>query len=279
MSRSFLLSLLAASSACGRRRCGGSAWSAPAIVRGNLVFDGIPEQSALDGRPDRKLDAYLSAREARPSRIHRQGTGAHRHPLRRGRRSASRRSARGARRQITFMRDPVLARRHSRPIPTATRSSTSADSASDGNTQLYYQRVGEPHGAAAHRRQVDRRRRAMVLLRARDRLLHDRARHAAPATSTSSILTSGALPRLAVAATSAPGSARLVAGRPQAPAAQARLGVRGLLCTSSTSARDRSARSSPPPRRAPSRARNSRATAPACTSSRIATASMRGFAT
>ena len=66
MSRSFLLSPLAAPVLAAGVAWAAPAWSAPAIVRGNLVLDGIPEQSALTADKIDKLDAYLSAREARP---------------------------------------------------------------------------------------------------------------------------------------------------------------------------------------------------------------------
>jgi hypothetical protein len=64
MSRSFLPSLLAAPLLAAG--VAWAAWSAPAVVRGNLVLDGIPEQSTLTADKADKLDAYLSAREARP---------------------------------------------------------------------------------------------------------------------------------------------------------------------------------------------------------------------
>jgi dipeptidyl aminopeptidase/acylaminoacyl peptidase len=138
MSRSFLLSLLAASLLAA-----GVAWSAPATVRGNLSLEGIPEQSALAADKIEKLDAYLSAREARP-----QGFTAKGQVL-----IATRFGevdelhlvdhALGALRQITFIREPVLRGAFS-PDPNRNAFFYSADSASDGNSQLYYQRLGEP---------------------------------------------------------------------------------------------------------------------------------------
>jgi len=143
MSRSFLLSPLAAPLLAAGVAWAAPAWSAPAIVRGNLVLDGIPEQSALTADKIDKLDAYLSAREARPQGFTAKGQVliATRfgevdelhlidQPL-------------GALRQITFIRDPVLRGAFS-PDPNRNAFFYLADSASDGNAQLYYQRVGEP---------------------------------------------------------------------------------------------------------------------------------------
>ena len=61
MSRRFLLPLLAVPMLLA-----GAALSAPAVVRGNLVLDGIPESSSEAADKIDKLDAYLSARQARP---------------------------------------------------------------------------------------------------------------------------------------------------------------------------------------------------------------------
>jgi dipeptidyl aminopeptidase/acylaminoacyl peptidase len=138
MSRSFLLSLSAAPLLAA-----GVAWSAPAIVRGNLILDGIPEQSALTADKLDKLDAYLSAREARP-----QGFGAKGQVL-----IATRfgevdelhlvDQALGARRQMTFIREPVVRAAFS-PDPNRNAFFYSADLGVDGISQLYYQRVGDP---------------------------------------------------------------------------------------------------------------------------------------
>ncbi len=103
MSRSFLLSLLAAPWLAA-----GAAWSAPVIVRGNLILDGIPEQSALAADKIDKLDAYLNAREARP-----QGFTAKGQVLIAARFGEVDQlhlvdQALGALRQITFTRDPVV---------------------------------------------------------------------------------------------------------------------------------------------------------------------------
>jgi dipeptidyl aminopeptidase/acylaminoacyl peptidase len=135
MSRSFLAPLLAASLLAA-----GLARSAPAIVRGNLILDGIPEQSTLAAD---KLDAYLSAREARPQGFTakgqvliatRFGDADELHVLD---------QALGARRQTTFATEPVLRGAFS-PDPNRNAFFYSADSAADGATQLYYQRLGDP---------------------------------------------------------------------------------------------------------------------------------------
>jgi dipeptidyl aminopeptidase/acylaminoacyl peptidase len=138
MSRSFLLSLLAAPLLAA-----GVARSAPPIVRGNLILDGIPEQSALTADKIDKLDAYLSAREARPLGFTAKGQVL----------IATRfgevdelhliDQALGALRQITFIREPVLRGAFS-PDPNRNAFFYLADSAGDGTAQLYYQRVGEP---------------------------------------------------------------------------------------------------------------------------------------
>ena len=118
MSRIFLLSLLAAPWLAA-----GAAWSAPVIVRGNLILDGIPEQSALAADKIDKLDAYLNAREARPLGFTAKGQVLI--------------AARfGEVDQLHLVDQPLGARARSRshatrwragpsrPIPTATRSST-----------------------------------------------------------------------------------------------------------------------------------------------------------
>ena len=137
MSRSFLLSLLAAPLLAA-----GVARSAPPIVRGNLILDGIPEQSALTADKVDKLDAYLSAREARPLGFTTKGQVL----------IATRfgevdelhlvDQALGALHQITFTREPVLRGAFS-PDPNRNAFFYLADSASESQ-QLFYQRVGDP---------------------------------------------------------------------------------------------------------------------------------------
>jgi dipeptidyl aminopeptidase/acylaminoacyl peptidase len=144
MSRSFLPALAAPPLlAAGLAWLAASlAWSAPAIVRGNLILDGIPEQSALTADQIAKLDAYLSARQARP-----QGFTAKGQVL-----IATRfgdvdelhlvDQALGFRRQVTFTREPVLAGAFS-PDPNRNAFFYAGDSAGEGNPRLYYQRVGD----------------------------------------------------------------------------------------------------------------------------------------
>jgi dipeptidyl aminopeptidase/acylaminoacyl peptidase len=140
MSRRFLPPLLAAPLLAA------AAWSAPAPVRGNLILDGIPESSALPADKIEKLDAYLGGREARPLGFSgkgqvliatRFGDVDELHVLD---------QAAGARRQLTFIRQPVLAGAYS-PDPNRNAFFYTAD-AGDGDTQLYYQLVGD---AAARR--------------------------------------------------------------------------------------------------------------------------------
>jgi hypothetical protein len=138
MSRSFLLSLLAAPLFAA-----GVAWSAPAIVRGNVILEGISEQSAPTADKVDKLDAYLSAREARTQGFTakgqvliatRFGEGDELHLID---------QALGARRQMTFIREPVLRGAFSSD-PNRNAFFYSADLGVDGTSQLYYQRVGDP---------------------------------------------------------------------------------------------------------------------------------------
>ena len=93
MSRSFLLSPLAALLLAAGVAWAAPAWSAPAIVRGNLILDGIPEQSALTADKLDKLDAYLSAREARPQGFTAKGQLLDRHAASATSTTAPRRSA------------------------------------------------------------------------------------------------------------------------------------------------------------------------------------------
>jgi dipeptidyl aminopeptidase/acylaminoacyl peptidase len=137
MSRSFLLPLLAAPLLAA-----GAALAAPAVVRGNLVLDGIPEPSSEAGDKIDKLDAYLSARQARPEGFTAKGQVL----------IATRfgevdelhlvEQALGARRQMTFVREPVTDGAFS-PDPNRNAFFYSADSAGDENSQIYYQHVGE----------------------------------------------------------------------------------------------------------------------------------------
>jgi Tol biopolymer transport system component len=111
---------------------------AAAVVRGDLVYDGIPETDSTD-----VLDAYLSAREATPlgftpkdqllivtrfgdvDQLHLVD-----HPV-------------GERRQITFLRRPITQAAFA-PDPNRSAFWYLTDGAGDGSTQIYYQRLGEP---------------------------------------------------------------------------------------------------------------------------------------
>jgi dipeptidyl aminopeptidase/acylaminoacyl peptidase len=132
MTRLFLPALLAASLLAA------AAGAAP-VVRGSLVYDGIPEADSAEA-----LDAYLSAREATPlgftpkdqlliatrfgdvEQLHLVD-----HPL-------------GERRQITFLRRAVTQAAFA-PDPNRNAFLYVADGAGDGRPQIYYQRMGELH--------------------------------------------------------------------------------------------------------------------------------------
>lgn len=114
--------------------------SAAATVRGNLLFDNVAEMP-----PDSadRLDAYLSARQAMPLGWSpkgqllistRFGDVDQLHEVDR---------PEGARRQLTFLREPITEAAFS---PDASRSAYFflKDVGGNENTQLYYQRAGEP---------------------------------------------------------------------------------------------------------------------------------------
>jgi dipeptidyl aminopeptidase/acylaminoacyl peptidase len=133
MRRTFLLPLLAAISFSAE-----AAFSPP-MVRGNLVFDGIPERPSENTDT---LDAYLSAREATPLGFSpkgqlliatRFGDVEELHAVDR---------AGGERRQLTFLREPIERGEYS-PDPGRSAFFYLEDTAGDGATQIYYQRVGE----------------------------------------------------------------------------------------------------------------------------------------
>jgi dipeptidyl aminopeptidase/acylaminoacyl peptidase len=145
MSRRFLLPLLAVPLLAS-----GAALSAPIVVRGNLVLDGIPESSPE--APDKidKLDAYLSARQARPEEFTAKGQVLITTRFGEVDELHLVDQALGARRQMTFVREPVTGGAFS-PDPNKNAFIYSADSAGDENSQIYYQRVGD----AAARRLTD----------------------------------------------------------------------------------------------------------------------------
>jgi dipeptidyl aminopeptidase/acylaminoacyl peptidase len=110
------------------------------VERGNLTFDNIPEVPAelVD-----KLDAYLNARQATPLGwspkgqlliATRFGDVDQLHVVE---------QAGGARRQVTFLREPVTEAAFS-PDPARSAIAYLKDVGGDENTQLYYQRLGEP---------------------------------------------------------------------------------------------------------------------------------------
>jgi dipeptidyl aminopeptidase/acylaminoacyl peptidase len=109
-------------------------------VRGNLTFDSIPEPSA--GLRE-KLDVYLNARQATPLGFSpkgqlliatRFGDVDQLHLVER---------PAGERRQITFLREPITHAVFS-PDPLRSAYLYLADEGGSENTQLYYQRLGEP---------------------------------------------------------------------------------------------------------------------------------------
>ena len=109
------------------------------VERGNLVFDNIPEapQSLADA-----VDAYMGGREAVPLGWSPKGQ------LLIGTRFGDvdqlhivDRPA-GERRQLTFLHEPILPKRPSRPDPGRNAYVFLKDSGGNGNGQLYYQRMG-----------------------------------------------------------------------------------------------------------------------------------------
>jgi len=115
-------------------------FAAQRIERGSLIYDNVPDASAdVAG----KLDAYLSARQAIPLGWSpkgqllistRFGEVDQLHMVEK---------PDGERRQLTFLRDPITQAAFS-PDPARNAYFFLKDSAGDENTQLYYQRVGEP---------------------------------------------------------------------------------------------------------------------------------------
>jgi dipeptidyl aminopeptidase/acylaminoacyl peptidase len=134
MARIFLLLLLAAAFLPGAAAAG------TRDVRGNLIFDNIPEPSA--GLRE-KLDVYLNARQATPLGFSpkgqllittRFGDVDQLHLVER---------PAGERRQITFLREPITHAAFS-PDPLRSAFVYLADEGGNENAQLYYQRLGEP---------------------------------------------------------------------------------------------------------------------------------------
>jgi len=116
------------------------ALAASRVERGNLTFDNIPEASA---ELTEKLEGYLNARQAAPlgwspqgqlliatrfgdvDQLHLVG------------------QAGGARRQLTFLHEPIAEAAFS-PDPGRSAYVYLKDAGGNENTQLYYQRMGEP---------------------------------------------------------------------------------------------------------------------------------------
>lgn len=110
------------------------------VERGSLIFDDIPEPSV---ELSAKVDAYLSGREATPLGWSpkggllistRFGEVSQLHVLDK---------PEGARRQITFLHDPITEAAFS-PDPAGRGFFFSKDVDGSENTQIYYQRLGEP---------------------------------------------------------------------------------------------------------------------------------------
>src|SRR5271154_4940785 len=117
-----------------------SAFAQSQVERGNLTFDNIPEAPAelVD-----KLDAYLNARQATPLGwspkgqlliTTRCGDVDQLHLVE---------QAGGARRQLTFLRDPITTAAYS-PDPARNAYVFLKDTGGDENHQLYYQRLDDP---------------------------------------------------------------------------------------------------------------------------------------
>ncbi len=116
------------------------ALAVPRVERGNLTFENIPEAPADLAE---KLDGYLNARQATPLGwspkgqlliATRFGDVDQLHLID---------QAGGARRQLTFLHEPIAAAAFS-PDPARNAYVYLKDTGGNENTQLYYQRVGEP---------------------------------------------------------------------------------------------------------------------------------------
>jgi dipeptidyl aminopeptidase/acylaminoacyl peptidase len=135
MTRIKLLLLLAAPFLCVP-----PAGALPRVERGNLIFDNIPEPAA---DLSAKLDAYLNGRQATPLGFSpkgqllistRFGDVDQLHLVER---------PAGERRQLTFLREPITQAAFS-PDPGRSGYVYLEDIGGNENTQLYYQRLGEP---------------------------------------------------------------------------------------------------------------------------------------
>jgi dipeptidyl aminopeptidase/acylaminoacyl peptidase len=134
MNRIYLLPLLAAALFAG------SAFAVTRVERGNLIFENIPEAPPeIAG----KLDGYLNGRQAKPLGWSpkgqllistRFGDVAQLHLVE---------QPGGARRQLTFLKEPINAGAFS-PDPTRAAYIFLEDTGGNENAQLYYQHLGDP---------------------------------------------------------------------------------------------------------------------------------------
>ncbi len=140
MTRIYLLPFSAALLLAAPFLIGAPAAALPRDVRGNLIFDNIPEPAA--GLSE-KLDGYLNARQATPLSFSpkgqlliatRFGDVDQLHLVER---------PAGERRQLTFLREPISFGAFS-PDPARSAFVYLKDAGGNENTQLYYQRLGEP---------------------------------------------------------------------------------------------------------------------------------------
>ena len=196
----------------------------PRLERGNLIFDNIPE--AAPGSSE-KLDAYLSARQATPLGFSpkgqlliatRFGDVDQLHLVER---------PAGERRQLTFLREPITQAAFS-PDPSRSAYVYLKDVGGNENAQLYYQRLGEPapklltDGKSLNGGPVwsNAGREVAFFSTARDGVSYDIDIVDPEAGSLPRLAVTGRRRRLV--------SARLVAGRPQAPGSEVRVDLRGL---------------------------------------------------
>ena len=135
MSRIYLLLLMAVSLLCAA-----PAGALPRVERGNLIFDNIPEPAAGISE---KLDAYLGARQATPLGFSPKGQLLISTRFGEAEQLHLVEMPAGERRQLTFLREPVTQAAFS-PDPGRSAFVYLTDVGGNENTQLYYQRLGEP---------------------------------------------------------------------------------------------------------------------------------------
>lgn len=135
MSRIYLLLLMAVPLLCAA-----PAGALPRVERGNLIFDNIPEPAAGISE---KLDAYLGARQATPLGFSPKGQLLISTRFGEAEQLHLVEMPAGERRQLTFLREPVTQAAFS-PDPGRSAFVYLTDVGGNENTQLYYQRLGEP---------------------------------------------------------------------------------------------------------------------------------------